>query len=88
MCIAVGNASFEDCEQFTSSLGCTGSFEPSTPPASSIARFAMTSFTFMLVWVPLPVCQMRSGNSPSSVTLGDLVGRALDQLGARRVEEP
>ena len=66
MCIAVGNVSFEDCEQLTSSFGWTGSFEPRTPPASSIARFAITSFTFMLVWVPLPVCHTRSGNSSSS----------------------
>jgi hypothetical protein len=27
-----------------------------------MARFEMTSFTFMLVCVPLPVCQMRNGN--------------------------
>ena len=25
----------------------------------------MTSLTFMLVWVPLPVCQTTRGNSPS-----------------------
>ena len=66
MCIAVGKVSFEDCEQLTSSFGWTGSFEPMTPPASSIARFEMTSLTFMFVCVPLPVCQTRSGNSPSS----------------------
>ncbi len=40
--------------------------EPFTPPASSIARLAITSLTFMFVWVPLPVCQTNSGKSPSS----------------------
>ena len=29
------------------------------------ARFASTSFMFMLVWVPEPVCQTASGNSAS-----------------------
>ena len=56
MCIAVGNVSFEDWDMFTWSLGWTGDFEPSSPPAISIARFEMTSLTFMFVWVPEPVC--------------------------------
>jgi hypothetical protein len=63
MCIAVGNVSFDDCDMLTSSLGCTGCLEPSSPPASSMARLEITSFTFMLVCVPLPVCQTESGNS-------------------------
>ena len=62
MCIAAGNVSFDDCDMFTSSLGWIGFFDPISPPAISMARFEMTSFTFMLVCVPLPVCQMRSGN--------------------------
>ena len=56
MCIAVGNVSFDDCDMFTWSFGCTGVFEPSSPPGISIARLEMTSFTFMFVWVPEPVC--------------------------------
>src|ERR671934_192026 len=44
-----------------------GSFEPNTPPAISIARLAMTSLAFMLVCVPLPVCQTRNGNCALSV---------------------
>ena len=28
-----------------------------------MARLAMTSLTFMLDWVPQPVCQTSSGNS-------------------------
>ncbi len=63
MCIAVGNVSFDDCDMFTSSFGCTGFFEPRSPPASSMARFEMTSLTFMLVCVPLPVCHTKRGNS-------------------------
>src|SRR5262245_36982629 len=61
MCIAVGNTSFELCERFTSSFGWMGFFDPILPPAISIALFAITSLAFMLVCVPLPVCQTESG---------------------------
>ena len=44
-----------------------GSLEPNTPPAISMARLAMTSLAFMLVCVPLPVCQTRNGNCALSV---------------------
>ncbi len=50
--------SLEDWEAFTWSLGW--SFTP-----RSAARWAMTSLTFIFVWVPLPVCQTTRGNSPS-----------------------
>ncbi len=43
-------------------IGMDRLLDPISPPAISIARFEMTSLTFMLVCVPLPVCQMRSGN--------------------------
>ena len=49
MCIAVGKVSFDDCDMFTWSLGWIGCLVPITPPASSIARFEMTSLAFMLV---------------------------------------
>ena len=62
MCMAVGNVSFDDCDMLTWSLGWMGFLEPMTPPLNSMARLEMTSLAFMLVWVPLPVCQMRSGN--------------------------
>ena len=42
MCIAVGKVSLEDCPMFTWSLGCTGCFEPSSPPRSWLARLAIT----------------------------------------------
>ena len=67
MCITLGNVSFDDCDMFTSSFGWTGSLLPFTPPISSMARLAITSLTFMLVWVPLPVCQTLRGNWPSSL---------------------
>ena len=57
-----GKLSFDDCDMFTWSLGCTGFFEPSGVPASWQQRFEITSFTFMLNWVPLPVIQTCSGN--------------------------
>ncbi len=65
MCITVGKASLEDWPLFTSSLGWMGVLEPSTPPASWIARLAMTSLAFMLDWVPEPVWNTTSGNSAS-----------------------
>ena len=38
---------------------------PTVPPEISIARLAITSFAFMLVWVPDPVCQILKGKCPS-----------------------
>ncbi len=61
MCIAVGNVSFDDWPRLTWSFGCTGFLLPSVPPASSMARFEMTSFAFMFVCVPLPVCHTNNG---------------------------
>ena len=55
----------------TWSLGCTGAFEPIAPPSSSIARFEITSFAFMFVCVPDPVCHTTSGkwsSRPPSMT--------------------
>ena len=65
MCMAVGNVSLLDCPLLTSSLGCTGCLAPSSPPASSMARLAMTSLAFMLVWVPEPVWKTTSGKCSS-----------------------
>ena len=65
MCIAVGNVSLLDCALFTWSFGWTGVLLPNSPPASSIALLAMTSFAFIFVWVPDPVCQILSGKCPS-----------------------
>src|SRR6202453_3389404 len=63
MCMAVGKVSFDDCDMLTWSLGWIGLLDPISPPANSMARLEMTSLAFMLVWVPLPVCQMWRGNS-------------------------
>src|SRR5438128_2482986 len=41
----------------TWSLGSTGVFDPNWPPRISMARLAMSSLAFMLVWVPELVCQ-------------------------------
>ena len=54
----------------TCSRGRSGGSAPSSPaspPASSMARFEITSLTFMFVCVPLPVCHTNSGNSSSSL---------------------
>src|SRR5262249_8197993 len=61
ICIAVGNESFDDWLMLTWSLGCTGFLAPSSPPNSWLARLAMTSLRFMLLWVPEPVCHTTSG---------------------------
>jgi hypothetical protein len=42
-------------------VGCTGFFAPSGAPNISFARLAITSFRFMLVWVPEPVCHTTKG---------------------------
>ena len=65
MCITAGNASFDDWLRLTSSLGCTGFLLPTVPPASWIARLAITSLAFMFDCVPEPVWNTTSGNSSS-----------------------
>src|ERR1700733_3108774 len=62
MYIADGKLSFDDCDILTWSLGWTGFLLPSGVPASWQQRLEITSFTFMLNWVPLPVIQTWSGN--------------------------
>jgi hypothetical protein len=69
MCIAVGKVSFDDCPMFTWSLGWTGSWAPSVPPTNWMHRLEITSLTFMLDWVPDPVCHTYSGKSASSCPL-------------------
>src|SRR5262249_42774935 len=62
MFIALGNESFDDIDMFTWSLGWIGVWLPSGWPAICEQRLAITSLTFMLNWVPLPVIQTWSGN--------------------------
>jgi hypothetical protein len=62
--IAVGITSFDDCARFTSSFGWTYA-DPSGFPSSSPARFAITSFAFMLVEVPEPVWNTSTTKSAS-----------------------
>ena len=64
ICSAVGNVSFDDWLMFMSSFGWQSFF-----PAISFARFAITSFAFMLLCVPLPVCHTTSGKCPFSAPL-------------------
>ena len=67
ICIAVGNVSFEDWPMLQWSFGCTGSFDPMVPPMISMARFAITSFAFILDCVPDPVCHTTSGKLSSNL---------------------
>ena len=86
-CMAVGKTSLDDWPMLTWSLGWTLRPMPRSPPSSSLARLAITSFTFMLVWVPLPVCQTTSGKL-GVVPAGDhLVGGRDDRLADRGVLE-
>ena len=64
---AVGNVSFDDWLMLTWSFGWIGDLPPRVPAASSLARPAITSLTFMFDCVPEPVCQTRSGNSSARV---------------------
>jgi len=60
---------------------------PIVPPANSIARFEMTSFTFMLVCVPEPVCQTLSGkwswSLPAMTSSAARTIRSIFSLGSR-----
>src|SRR6202044_1566934 len=62
MYIADGNESLDDCDILTWSFGWTGVLLPSAVPASWQQRFEITSFTFMLNCVPLPVIHTCNGN--------------------------
>ena len=62
MYIAEGNESLDDCDILTWSLGWTGVLHPSGVPANWQQRFEITSFTFILNCVPLPVIQTCNGN--------------------------
>ena len=62
------------------------------PPISSIALLAITSFAFMLDWVPEPVCQTTKGklssNLPSITSEAAsmiAVARALSKLPSSRL---
>ena len=86
MCIAVGKVSFDDWPMLTWSFGCTGFFEPISPPSISIARLEITSLAFMFDWVPEPVCQTTSGKWSSSLPAATSAAAADDRLADRRVE--
>src|SRR5215471_20040369 len=62
MYMADGNESFDDCDMLTWSLGCAGVLLPNAVPASWQQRLEITSLTFMLNCVPLPVIHTCSGN--------------------------
>ena len=51
-----------------------------------MAALAITSLTFMLVWVPEPVCHTSSGKCPSSLAVGDVLRGCDDGAGALAVE--
>src|SRR4051794_26266250 len=61
MWIAEGKTSFDDCEAFTWSFGCTG------VPRASVASVAMTSLVFMLLDVPEPVWKTSIGKCSSQL---------------------
>src|SRR2546422_88863 len=63
--MTVGNTSLDDWPRLTSSLGWIGLLLPGAPPASWMARLAMTSLAFMFDCVPEPVWKATSGNSSS-----------------------
>ena len=84
MFIAVGKVSFDDCDMFTWSFGWTGVFVPISPPQISMARLEITSFTFMFVCVPEPVCQTNSGKWSSSLPAMTSSAACDDRVAASR----
>src|SRR5690554_5339532 len=66
MCIAVGNVSLDDCDLLTSSFALINNSPSIFPNLLNWALLAITSLTFILDWVPDPVCQMTKGNSSSN----------------------
>ena len=72
----------------TWSLGCTGFFEPITPPSISMARLEITSLAFMFDCVPEPVCQTTSGKCVVELAVDHLLGGRDDGLADLRVEPP
>ncbi len=65
--IAVGVTSFDDCARLTWLLGWIGTQRPRRPPRRSLARFAMTSFTFMWMGVPAPAWKASSTAASGTV---------------------
>ncbi len=72
--------SFEDWLILTWSLGCTGFFDPISPPSISIARLEITSLAFMFDCVPEPVCQTTSGKWPSELSVDHLLRGSDDRF--------
>lgn len=68
----------------TWSLGWIGVLLPSWPPSISIDLLLMTSLTFILVWVPDPVCHVTNGkwssNFPSDTLLSTRYYEYIDRL--------
>ena len=83
MCIAVGNVSFEDCEQFTSSFGWTGSFEPEHA-AGELDRAVRDHLVHVHVRLgAAPRLPDPQRELAVERPVGHLVGRALDERRAR-----
>ena len=59
MWMADGKTSFDDCDAFTWSFGCT------SRPRRRVASVAITSFAFMLLDVPEPVWNTSMGKCAS-----------------------
>src|SRR5262249_25310085 len=57
-----GKEAFEGWGLFTWWVGWTGAWAPNGGPASWLHPLEITSLTFMLNWVPLPVIQTCRGN--------------------------
>ena len=72
----------------TWSFGCTGAYEPRAVPSSSFARFASTSFAFMLCDVPAPAWYGSTTKCSRCCAGEHLVRGAHDGVGEPRLEPP
>ena len=86
MCMAVGNDVVRRLAAVHVVVRVNGDLPPRSPPRRSLARFARTSFMFMLDWVPEPVCHTTSGNSSSYLPCDDLGGGLGNRIGHARLQ--
>ena len=77
-CTADGNTSFDDCDAFTWSFGCTGVAERVGRQVARSPRSRSCSTT-----CPSRSGTRRSGSASSMRAVGDLVGRGRDRVGDR-----
>ena len=87
MCIAVGKLSLDDWRMVDVVVGVDRRLAAERRrPASSLARLAITSLTFMLLWVPRAGLPDHQREVVVELAVDHLVGGRVDRLGEPGVE--